>query len=48
LKALTFGQLQLAVGDSVLAARNITVGPGLSDAAWMRRQKVRQTWDGPG
>ncbi len=43
LKSLTFGQLRLAIGDSVLAARNIAVGPGLSDAAWMRRQKVRQT-----
>ena len=43
LKALTFGQLRLAVGDSVLVARNVKVGPALSDAAWMRRQKVRQT-----
>ena len=31
------------IGDSVLVARNISVGPALSDAAWMRRQKVRQT-----
>lgn len=43
LKALTFGQLRLAVGDSVLVARDVTVGPAISDAAWMRRQKVRQT-----
>ncbi len=43
LKSLTFGQLRLRVGDSVLVARNIMVGPALSDAAWMRRQKMRQT-----
>ena len=43
LKALTFGQLRLQMEDSVLVARNIGVGPALSDAAWMRRQKVRQT-----
>jgi hypothetical protein len=43
LKALTFGQLRLEVGDSVLVARNVDIGPAISDAAWMRRQKVRQT-----
>ena len=43
LKLLTMGQLRLKVGDSVLVARQVAVGPGISDADWMRRQKVRQT-----
>ena len=43
LKSLTLGQFRLHVGDSVLVARQVTVGPALSDAAWMKRQKVRQT-----
>jgi len=43
LKLLVMGQLRLQVGDSVLVARQVSVGPGISDAAWMRRQKVRQT-----
>ncbi len=43
LRALTMGQLRLRVGDSMLVARQVTVGPALSDAAWMRRLTVRQT-----
>jgi hypothetical protein len=43
LQSLTFGQLRLMVGDSVLVARKVSIGPALSDAAWMRRQKVRHT-----
>lgn len=43
LKALRLGQLRLQVGDSVLVARQVSIGPALSDAAWMGRQKVRQT-----
>jgi hypothetical protein len=43
LRALTLGQLRLRVGDSMLVARQVTVGPALTDAAWMRRLKVRQT-----
>jgi hypothetical protein len=43
LQALTFGQLRLMVGDSLLVARKVSIGPALSDAAWMRRQKLRHT-----
>jgi hypothetical protein len=43
LKSMTLGQLRLRVGDSVLVARQLTVGPALSDASWMKRQTVRRT-----
>ncbi len=43
LKSMTMGQLRLQVGDSVLVARQLTMGPAISDAAWMRRQRVRHT-----
>lgn len=43
MKELTIARLRLQVDDSLIVARGIKAGPGVSDALWFRKQTTRQT-----